>query len=161
KSEGDIEQFAQDLCRALVDALKAVGKASNGRSGRSAPWWTPEFKTARLRYRTASTEPDRNQYAKAYRNTIAEAKKEYWKSQVEEMESPSNIYWLMRWAKPRHTEVPPPLLFNGRLVADQAERALILRDILLARLDATDDLPIATTDVANRIPWTEGLEETE
>ncbi|KAI0994155.1 hypothetical protein K3495_g14026 [Podosphaera aphanis] len=95
KSEGDIEQFAQDLCRALVDALKAVGKASNGRSGRSAPWWTPECKAARLRYRTASTEPDRNQYAKAYRDTIAEAKKEYWKSQVEEIKSPSDIYRLM------------------------------------------------------------------
>ncbi|KAI1005750.1 hypothetical protein K3495_g2460 [Podosphaera aphanis] len=161
KSKGDTEQLAQDLCRALKDALKAVGKVSNGRSGRSAPWWTPECKAVRLQYRTASTEPDRNQYAKAYRNTIAAAKRKYWKSQVEDMKSPSDIYRLIRWAKPRHIEVPPPLLYIGRLVSDQAERALVLRDSLLARLDATDDLPIPTINAEIRILWTEGLEEIE
>ncbi|KAI0991611.1 hypothetical protein K3495_g16576, partial [Podosphaera aphanis] len=31
----EIETFAQDLCRALTDALKAVGKDSSGGSGRS------------------------------------------------------------------------------------------------------------------------------
>ncbi|KAI1004651.1 hypothetical protein K3495_g3567 [Podosphaera aphanis] len=46
----EIEQFAQDVCRALTDALKAVGKASSGGSGSSAPWWTPECKVARLQY---------------------------------------------------------------------------------------------------------------
>ncbi|KAI0992646.1 hypothetical protein K3495_g15539, partial [Podosphaera aphanis] len=132
----EIEQFAQDLCRALTDALKAVGKDSSGGSGRSAPWWTPECKDARLQYRAASTEADRNQYARAYRNTIAGAKREYWKSRIENMKSLPDIYRLKRWTNPRHTKIPPPLLFNGRLVSEQAERAEILRDSLLARFEA-------------------------
>ncbi|KAI0995753.1 hypothetical protein K3495_g12427 [Podosphaera aphanis] len=122
----EIVQFAQDLCRALTDAPKAVGKASSGGSGRSAPWWSPECKAARLQYRAASTEADRNQYAKAYRNSIAGAKREYWKTRIEDMKFLPDIYRLMRWINPRHTKIPQPLLFNGRLVSEQAERAEIL-----------------------------------
>ncbi|KAI0996535.1 hypothetical protein K3495_g11648 [Podosphaera aphanis] len=33
-----IENFAQGICRALKDALKAVGKRRNKASGRAAPW---------------------------------------------------------------------------------------------------------------------------
>ncbi|KAI1007859.1 hypothetical protein K3495_g371 [Podosphaera aphanis] len=150
----EIEQFAQDLGRALTDALKAVGKASSGGSGRSAPWWTPECKAARLQYRSASVEADRNQYARAYRNTIAGAKREYWKSHIEDIKSLPDIYRLMRWTNPRDTKIPPPLLFNGRLVSKQAERAEILRDSLLARFEASDDLPNPTITTENRIPWT-------
>ncbi|KAI1005287.1 hypothetical protein K3495_g2936 [Podosphaera aphanis] len=92
----EIEQFAQDLCKTLGKALKAVGKVSNGGSGRSAPWWSPECMAARLQSRTASTEIGRNQYAKAYGNVIAGAKMEHWNGGVEDMLSPSDIYRLMR-----------------------------------------------------------------
>lgn len=34
----ETERFAQELCRALENALKAVGKLPNKKSGKSAPW---------------------------------------------------------------------------------------------------------------------------
>ncbi|KHJ34775.1 putative eka-like protein [Erysiphe necator] len=34
------EYFAQNICWALENALKAVGKCANTKCGRSAPWWT-------------------------------------------------------------------------------------------------------------------------
>ncbi|KAI0994567.1 hypothetical protein K3495_g13614, partial [Podosphaera aphanis] len=45
-----IENFAQGICRALKDALKAVGKRRNKASGRAAPWWTLDCKEAHLQY---------------------------------------------------------------------------------------------------------------
>ena len=67
----------------------------------------------------------------------------------------------MRWTNPRHTKIPPPLLFNGRLVSEQAERAEILRDSLLARFEASDDLPDPTITTDSRIPWTMELKDIE
>ena len=78
--------------------------------------------------------------AKAYRATVASAKREYWKIQVESMKSSSEIFKLVRWAHPRHAKIPPPILHEGQFVSDQAERAKTPRDCLLLRHSATDDL---------------------
>ncbi|KHJ33588.1 putative eka-like protein [Erysiphe necator] len=37
-STDDLEVFAEDLCRALADGIKAVGKRSSEGKGKSAPW---------------------------------------------------------------------------------------------------------------------------
>ncbi|KAI0994897.1 hypothetical protein K3495_g13283 [Podosphaera aphanis] len=67
----------------------------------------------------------------------------------------------MRWASPCHEKIPPPLLHEGRLVSDQEERASILRDNLLARHQASDDLPPTILTGETKIPWTEELSEIE
>ena len=46
----ETEEFAQNICWALENALKAVGKRASMKSGRSAPWWTQECKLAHLEY---------------------------------------------------------------------------------------------------------------
>ena len=46
----ETENFAQDICWALENAVKAVGKRPNKQNGKSAPWWTPECKLAHLEY---------------------------------------------------------------------------------------------------------------
>ncbi|KAI0997483.1 hypothetical protein K3495_g10701 [Podosphaera aphanis] len=38
----EIDNFAQDISWALENALKAVGKKPNRKSGRGVPWWTAE-----------------------------------------------------------------------------------------------------------------------
>ncbi|KAI0999024.1 hypothetical protein K3495_g9171 [Podosphaera aphanis] len=83
------------------------------------------------------------------------------KRQVETINSLSDTFKVMRWASPCHEKIPPPLLYEGRLVLDQEERASILRDNLLARHQASDDLPPTILAGETKIPWTEKLSEIE
>lgn len=53
------------------------------------------------------------------------------------------------------------LLYEGRFVADQAERAVILRGWLSARFPASDDLDPCTISVGARISWSGDLMEFE
>ncbi|KAI1004666.1 hypothetical protein K3495_g3552 [Podosphaera aphanis] len=156
-----IENFAQGICRALKDALKAVGKRRNKASGRAAPWWTLDCKEAHLQYRSAASVAERNQYEKSLRATVAAAKREHWKRKVEAMKSSSDVFGLMRWAAPTQMKIPPPLMHEGRFIWDQAERAEILRDTLLARCQASDDLAPCSLSSVARIPWTEDLSDLE
>ncbi|KAI1007908.1 hypothetical protein K3495_g328 [Podosphaera aphanis] len=87
-----------------------------------------------------ATETRRAVFAETLLTTIAAAKKEYQTSQVEAMTTPAAIFKLMREANPRQASPPPLLIHEGALVTEPAERATILRDALLARYLATDDL---------------------
>ncbi|KAI1002861.1 hypothetical protein K3495_g5343 [Podosphaera aphanis] len=157
----DRKNFAQGICRALKDALKVVGKRRNKASGRAAPWWTLDCKDAHLQYRSAASVAERNRYANSFRATVAVAKSEHRKRKVEAMKSSSDIFGLMRWATPRQIKIPPPLMHEGRFVLDQAERAEILRDTLLARCQASEDLAPCSLSSVARIPWTEDLTDIE
>ncbi|KAI1005855.1 hypothetical protein K3495_g2360 [Podosphaera aphanis] len=69
------------------------------------------------------------------------------------MTTSANIFKLMRGSNPRQANIPPPLNHNGRLIVDQEERATILRDALLARHEASNDLLPCTNISDDRIPW--------
>ncbi|KAI1005175.1 hypothetical protein K3495_g3042 [Podosphaera aphanis] len=60
----------------------------------------------------------------------------------------------MRRRSSNRSGVPPPLIREGRITTNQAERATILRDSLLARYQPTDDLPPYTLSGSNSINWT-------
>lgn len=157
----DTENFAQELCRVLRDAIKAVGKLSHAKSGRSALWWTSECKAAHLDYQNSLSEPERSTYAKNFRDVVSSAKREYWKKRVENMKSPSEVFKLMRWAEPSNTGISPPLYIEGRFVSDQVERAEILQDSLLARYQASHDPPPCSLSGNTRMNWLEEIEEIE
>ena len=157
----EIDKFAQDLSWALESALNAVGKRPNKKSGRSAPWWTTECKSANLEYREATEVSERNKKAKMFRATVAYAKREHWKSRIEGMGSSQDVYKLMRWGSSRNASITPPLRYEGRFISDQAERARVLRDSLLARLSASDDLLPCTLTGEESIPWSEDVSEHE
>lgn len=67
----------------------------------------------------------------------------------------------MRWAAPRQANITPPLRHEGRFISDQAERAVILRDCLLERFSASDDLPPNLPSVDERMPWSYEIAESE
>ncbi|POS82700.1 hypothetical protein EPUL_003942 [Erysiphe pulchra] len=96
----EIDNFAREICWALENALKTTGKRLNEKSGRSAPWWTPECKFAHLEYRDAVQESKRIKKAKTLRNTVASAKREHWKKKIEDSKSSKDAFKLMRWAAP-------------------------------------------------------------
>ncbi|POS87841.1 hypothetical protein EPUL_001568 [Erysiphe pulchra] len=83
------------------------------------------------------------------------------KKKIEDSKSPKDTFKLMRWAAPRNASLTPPLRHEGKFISDQAERAHILRDCLLARFTASDDLPPCTLSEEERIPWSEELTELE
>ncbi|KAI0992053.1 hypothetical protein K3495_g16133, partial [Podosphaera aphanis] len=154
-----LENYAQDLCFHLSNAIKATGIRSSKGKGKAAAWWTPECKTAHTEYRAATDPALRRMAGKKLRSTIADAKKEHMTRKIEGMTTPADIFKLMKASSPRQASVPPPLMHEGRLVTDQAERASILRDALLARHQASDDLPPCTLQSDDRIPW--NIEVTE
>lgn len=157
----EIDNFAQDISCALENALKAVGKKPNKKSGRGAPWWTAECKSAQLDYREAVEVSERRERARSFRATVASSKREYWKSRIENMRSSRDIFKLMRWASPRNAGITPPLRHEGRFISDQEERAEILRESLLARFSAPDDLPPCTLTGEGHIPWSDDISEHE
>ncbi|KHJ30457.1 putative eka-like protein [Erysiphe necator] len=157
----ETEKFAQEICWALTNSLKAVGRRINKTSGRKAPWWTPECKFDHLEYHEAVKDEEHNLRARKFRKTVASAKKEHWKRRIEDMKSSRDAYKLMRWAAPQHSSNTPPLRHEGRIIADQLERAITLRDCLLSRFSASDDLPPCTVSGVARIPWSEELTELE
>ena len=46
---------------------------------------------------------------RSFRAVVRKAKREYWKSQVEAVTTDTQVFKLMRWAKPRSAVEPPPL----------------------------------------------------
>ncbi|POS83215.1 hypothetical protein EPUL_003747 [Erysiphe pulchra] len=135
----ETECFAQEICWALENALKAVGKRPNKKSGKSAPWWTSECKSAHLDYREAVDESECLIWVRVFRTTVASAKREHWTIKIEDMKSSRDTFKLMHWAAPRNVNVTLPLRHQGKFISDYAEQALVLRDSLLVRFSATDD----------------------
>ncbi|KAI0991348.1 hypothetical protein K3495_g16839, partial [Podosphaera aphanis] len=135
----EVEAYAQDLCSHLENAIKATGSRVRKCGGKSAPWWTSECKSAKVRYQ-AATPSQRTILAKELRETIKAAKKEHQEREIEAMTTAADIFKLMRAANPQQSKIPPPLSHEGALITDPAERATILRDALLARHQASDDL---------------------
>lgn len=141
--------------------MKAVDRRPNRGCDESAPWWTEECKVARLNYRAVVANEERVYFAKLYRAKIVSAKKEYWRRKVEGMKTSSDIFKLVRWAAPRKAKILPLILHEGQLISDQAEITSILRDCLLARYDAADDLTYCSIPGKNLVLWTNQVTETE
>ncbi|POS82198.1 hypothetical protein EPUL_004820, partial [Erysiphe pulchra] len=129
----ETEKFSQYLSWALESALKAVAVEESV--------WATRAKTLRA--------------------VVASAKREHWKRKVEYIKSSRDVYKLMRWAAPQHASINPPLRHEGRFIEDQGERAIILRDCLLARFSSLDDLPPCIFPAKARIPWSDELTELE
>ena len=156
-----VDAYAQELCFHLSEVIKATGTRVRKESGKSAPWWTPRCKSAHAEYRASTSLSQRAICAKKLRETITAAKKEHQTCQVEAMTSPADIFKLMRSTNHRQVRPPPPLNYNGPVITDPSERATVLRDALLARHQASDDLPTCTAPSNNRIHWEDDISDNE
>ncbi|KAI0997417.1 hypothetical protein K3495_g10768 [Podosphaera aphanis] len=152
-SSDAVEKYAEELCFHLTNAIKATGTRPKKGKGKAAAWWTPKCKAMHAEYRAATDPADRRITGKNLRTTITAAKKEHKTGKIEGMTTPADVFKLIQTSSPQQASVPPPLIHEGRMVTNQAERAEILRDELLARYQASDDLSVCTTQSNNRIPW--------
>ena len=78
-------------------------------------------------------------HVKKLRSTLRAARKEHQMREVEAITTPTAVFKLMHSAK----------------------RAVILRDALLARHQATDDLPPFDAPSTNQIPWNDHVSDEE
>ncbi|KAI0995741.1 hypothetical protein K3495_g12439 [Podosphaera aphanis] len=95
---------------------------------------------------------------KAFRKAVKAAKREYWTKQIEASETEAQVFKLMRWAKPRPVKEPSPLQVSpDRWLSDPYERAIALRDSLLARFNANNDSQTWEHSQPETIPWNSAL----
>lgn len=85
------------------------------------------------------------------RKTYNATKKEYSMRRIEDVKTPSDMLKLMRTDSNRQENVISPLSHEGKLITYPGDRAVILQDALLARHQASEDLPPPTFDNENRI----------
>jgi len=146
------------LCKAITDCLQTAaaiaGKTPSNKPQKCFQWWSDECKAARLELISVRrTSPFGFNYdiQLARRNlcrAVRRAKKKHKEDFLNSIQTPADIYKLTRWEKATVLVEPPPLEANGRIYSTQQERASALKEHLLDRRDATDDL--ARPDLAVR-----------
>lgn len=64
--------------------------------------------------------------------TMASAKREYRKTHLEKADSTAEVFKSMRWLAQRYLKISPPITHKEQNITDQAGRAAMLRECLLA-----------------------------
>lgn len=136
-----IDKATENIFSVLKNAMKVGVKRPDKSTSRLAPLWTPVWKNARQNYKAAVMISEETRKTIIFRFAVASAKRRYWKRRVEAMKPSFQAFWLVCLLSSGQ-ENPLPLLQNeGWFVMDQAERAEILENSLLARHDTCDYLP--------------------
>lgn len=164
--EEEAEIYAVSITEMFTAAIEGAGRPDKKKS-KPAAWWTQECKDAYKTY-LASRQLAHNltPEKKAFLTTVRKAKKEYWRRIIDNAESDAALYKVIGWHKQAPSLKAPPLVVNGRTIEDTLEKAEVLRDEILDRFSASDDLPdyqIENFPGITYLPWeqTISLEEVE
>lgn len=95
------------------------------------------------------------------RKAVKAAKNEHRYRQIKATRSPADIHKLMRSLNPRQARLPPPFIHEEKIYSDQSEQAVTLRDALLTRYQASEDLPPQSFDSDTLIPWEKEVTDEE
>jgi len=166
KTQQEIEQCVEALTKVFTDAIQLTGKPDRV-TGRAAPWWTPDCAQARDRHRQSLTESDRRTptvETRTFLATVRQAKKDYWRKIIDEIQDDKDLYKLVGWHKFEPLNRESPLLVDGQYVTDPQQKAEALRKAILDRFNSDDDLdkpPDGQDDP--RLPWRQwtSIEEVE
>ncbi|KAI1005029.1 hypothetical protein K3495_g3189 [Podosphaera aphanis] len=86
------------------------------------------------------------------------SKRNYWRKQVDNATIDAQVFKVMRWAKPRARQNALPLkVSEEKWLTDPLERAESLRDSLLTRFNAAQDLDTWETGQNESIMWNASL----
>jgi hypothetical protein len=134
---------AKALIEALQTALLGSSKPIRKSTGES-PWWTEECTRDHQIWLGRCQSHGRShahEERKTFRKTIRLAKRHFWRQLTSEITRPNDIFKVTRWTKAQgQSQPPPPLEFNDRIYESQPERAECLRQALLERRTAEDDI---------------------
>lgn len=139
-SKENLDRCTRALQDLFSEVMEAAGKKRH-QNGHSAPWWTDKCKEAhRALRRTRPGSAEQAEAKKALRDTVRRAKKEHWDEIIAGATASRNIWTLAKWRKATDRFQPPPLIDGDRSISDPTERAAHLRDKLLQRKSAAEDL---------------------
>ena len=141
----EIDLLATAISETLQTALYIAGRPARG-TNRSAPWWTEECAKAALQHRRVRRA---NPYGfnraiqlarRALRRVVRRAKQHFWRQIIDSVKDSAGIYKLAKWAKRPSQFQPPPLQVNGVVYETKMQKAIALREAILERLVAGDDI---------------------
>lgn len=150
----DPELEATAIVSTLRDALMVSCPRAAGRS-KNAPWWTRECGTAFHRYKSARRTGYANLERKHFHDTIKRSKRDFWRAEVANADTPKDIFKITSWHKSEPSYQSPPLRRpDGSLAKSPGEKTEVLHRTLLSReLDIADN-PLGCPAVPQRkIAW--------
>ncbi|KAI0997881.1 hypothetical protein K3495_g10308 [Podosphaera aphanis] len=92
----ELDELADNLVRTLSDAMITSGLRSMGQSGRSSPWWSDECRQARKLHKSLGDKDSK----KAFRRTVANAKRQFWQRKFAKAQSDIDLYRILQQAEP-------------------------------------------------------------
>jgi hypothetical protein len=138
KEEANV--YAEALAGVFKAAIEGVGQVNRAES-KTASWWTQEYKNAYKTYLASRQLSDiLTQEKKDFLTTVRRAKREHWRRVIDNAKDDAALYKVIGWHKQASSLKAPPLIVNGRTVEDTIEKAEVLREEILDRFSADDDL---------------------
>lgn len=165
-SADEANDFAEKLSKVLVAAIDGAGRAPRSQ-GRAAAWWTKECKTAWNDYIAARHCSDLLTFEKkTFLTTVRNAKRQFWRRIIDDAKDDTALYKVIGWHKLAPRLKAPPLVIGDRVIEDTLEKAEALKDEILSRFSAQDDiaeLRLEDYKGITLLPWdqTVSLEEVE
>jgi hypothetical protein len=164
--EEEANAYAKALAGVFKAAIEGAGQIDKGDS-RPALWWTQECKDAYKTYLASRQLSDTlTPEKKDFLTTVRKAKREYWRRIIDNAKDDTALHKVIGWHKQASSLKAPPLAVNGKLVEDTMEKAKVLREEILDRFSADDDLAefqLEDFQGVTYLPWeqTISLEEVE
>ncbi|KAF7568414.1 hypothetical protein PtrM4_130270 [Pyrenophora tritici-repentis] len=156
------------ITQAIGDAMHAAG-TPNREKGHSAPWWTEDCRVAYKRHIQEKSDYGQSpsEATRAFLATVRKAKRTYWQQRIDGCNNDKDLYKLVGWHKLSFDQRDTPLVIEGRTITAPLEKAEALREAILDRFSAEDDLleppPLDNDPQTTPLPWDTyiSMEETE
>lgn len=142
KTQIQLEQHVTALTAVLTEAIETAGKPDRER-GRSAPWWTDECRKAYRRHtesRNDATGQPPTTATREFLATVRKAKRAYWRDRIDNIKDDKALYKQVGWHKLTANQPDTPLIIDGKSITEPQEKAEVLRQEILNRFSAEDDL---------------------
>lgn len=77
---------------------------------------------------------------KDFKRAVKKAKREYWRTVISDIKDPRELYRITRWITKQSPFRPPLIVHDGVTHETSEAKALALRQAILERRDAGDDI---------------------
>ena len=137
-----LDNCINNLSTALKEAIETIGKPDR-EAGHAAPWWTEECREAHRRHIHARAPPGLppTNATREFLTVVRKAKVAYWRDRIDNIKDDKALYKLIGWHKLSPNQQDTPLIVNELSITDPLEKAEALRQEILNRFSAADDLP--------------------
>jgi hypothetical protein len=135
-----INVFATALAGVFQVIIKAAGRPDRG-GGMPAPWWTQECKdTHRAYLQTYLGLNELTPEKRRFLTVVRKSKQEYWRHIIDSASDDASLYKVIGWHRLASDLKAPPLKVGDSTVKDTLKKAEVLREKILGRFSAEDDL---------------------